>query len=189
MRTGSAQTSPERPKIGPTPHATSAGDSSVPQIARKAIYAPVWQAQATMTQPRSGKECPLATPSACRARIAFVLTGPRGVLRSKHSALWAVAGSGVESQAIRHPRPLLFAPAGPEANAFSKSLTPLENQKGEPLPEAVGDNVPQGGRSGEGAPRLRTGGPAGSPPGMFVGGTASPWHAPTPCHRDARRRP
>ena len=103
-----------------------------------------------MTAPRSEKECPLATPSACRARIAFDLAGTRVGLRSRHSAPWAVAGSGVESLAIRHPRPLLFAPAGPEANAFSKSLTPLENQKGEPLPEAVGDNVPQGGRSGEG---------------------------------------
>ena len=189
MRTRSAQTSSERPQICPTAHATGRSDSSVSPIARKAIYAPVWQIQVVMTAPRSEKECPLATPSACRAQIAFVLTGPRGVLRSRHSALWAVAGSGVESLAIRHPRPLLFAPAGPEANAFSKSLTPLENQKGEPLPEAVGDNVPQGGRSGEGAERLRTGGPAGSPPGMSVGGTAKPWQAPTPCHSDAPRRP
>jgi hypothetical protein len=189
MRTRSAQTSPERPQICPTSHATGMGDSSVPSIARKAIYAPVWQTQVAMTAPRSEKECPLATPSACRAQIAFVRTDPRGVLRSRHSAPWAVAGSGVESQAIRHPRPLLFAPAGPEANAFSKSLTPLENQKGEPLPEAVGDNVPQGGRSGEGAERLRTGGPVGSPPGMSVGGTAKPWQAPTPCLSDAPRRP
>ena len=189
MRTGSAQTSPERPHICPTAHATGMGDSSCPPIARKAICGSVWQIQVVMTAPRSGKECPLATPSACRAQIAFVRTGPRGVLRSRHSAPWAVAGSGVESQAIRHPRPLLFAPAGPKANAFSKNFTPLENQKGEPLPKAVGDNVPQGGRSGEGAERLRTGGPAGSPPGMFVGGTAKPWHAPTPCHSDAPRRP
>ena len=189
MRTGSAQTSSERPQFCPTAHAMGAGDSSRTSIARKAIYAPVGQAQVVMIAPRSEKECPLATPSACRAQIAFVRTDPGGVLRSRHSALWAVAGSGVESQAIRHPRPLLFAPAGPKANAFSKNFTPLENQKGEPLPKAVGDNVPQGGRSGEGAERLRTGGPAGSPPGMFVGGTAKPWHAPTPYHSDAPRRP
>ena len=48
----------------------------------------------------------------------------------------------------------------------------------------MGDNVPLGGRSGEGAERLRTGGPAGSPPVMSVGGTAKPWQAPTPCHSD-----
>jgi len=40
--------------------------------------------------------------------------------------------------------------------------------KGEPLPEAVGDNVPRGGRSGEAKPR--TGGAAGSPPVMFAPG-------------------
>ncbi|MDD2657789.1 MAG: hypothetical protein PHD04_03995 [Candidatus Pacebacteria bacterium] len=44
----------------------------------------------------------------------------------------------------------------------------MENQKGEPLPEAVGDNVPKGGRSGEAKPR--TGGAARSPPGMFAPG-------------------
>lgn len=180
VRTGSAQTSPERPQICPTARAAGVGDAPVPPIARKAMYAPVWQIQVVMTAPRSEKECPLATASPCRARIAFDFADPRGVLRSRHSAPWAVAGSGVESQAIRHPRPLLFAPAGPEANAFSKSLTSLENQKGGPLPEAVGDNVPQGGRPGEGAQRLRTGGPAWSPPGRSVGGPAKPEQAPTP---------
>ena len=140
-----------------------------------------------MTAPRSEKECPLATPSACRAQIAFVRTGPRDVLRSRHSAPWAVAGSGVESQAIRHPRPLLFAPAGPEANAFLKKPIPLENQKGGRCRRQWGTTSPQGGRSGEGAQRLRTGGPAWSPPGRFVGGTAKPWQAPTPCRSDALR--
>ena len=144
MRTGSAQTSPERPQICPTAHATGMGDSSVPPIARKAIYAPVDQSQAAMTQPRSEKECPLATPSACRARIAFVLTDPRGVLRSRHSALWAVAGSGVESQAIRHPRPLLFAPAGPEANAFSKTHSVGKPKGGAAAGGSGGQRPPRG---------------------------------------------
>ena len=37
------------------------------------------------------------------------------------------------------------------------------------MPQAVGDNVPRGGRSGE--PKARTGGAASSPPGMFAPGT------------------
>ena len=181
------ETAPPRPQICPTAHARGGRDSSIPPTAQKPLCAPVWPTPAKIPRPCQNKECPLATPSACRARIAFDLTGTRVGLRSRHSAPWAVAGSGVESQAIRHPRPLLFAPAGPEANAFSKSLTSLENQKGEPLPEAVGDNVPQGGRPGEGAQRLRTGGPAWSPPGRSVGGTAKPWQTPTPCHSDAAK--
>ena len=36
------------------------------------------------------------------------------------------------------------------------------------MPQAVGDNVPEGGRSGE--PKARTGGAAGSPPGMVAPG-------------------
>ena len=36
------------------------------------------------------------------------------------------------------------------------------------MPQAVGDVVPEGGRSGE--PKARTGGAAGSPPGMFAPG-------------------
>ena len=36
------------------------------------------------------------------------------------------------------------------------------------MPQAVGDNVPEGGRSGE--PKARTGGAAGSPPGRFAPG-------------------
>ena len=36
------------------------------------------------------------------------------------------------------------------------------------MPQAVGDNVPRGGRSGE--PKARTGGAAGSPPGVFAPG-------------------
>ena len=36
------------------------------------------------------------------------------------------------------------------------------------MPQAVGDNVPRGGRSGE--PKARTGGAAGSPPGMVAPG-------------------
>ena len=36
------------------------------------------------------------------------------------------------------------------------------------MPEAVGDAVPEGGRSGE--PKARTGGAAGSPPGRFAPG-------------------
>ena len=36
------------------------------------------------------------------------------------------------------------------------------------MPQAVGDNVPRGGRSGE--PKARTGGAAGSPPGRFASG-------------------
>ena len=36
------------------------------------------------------------------------------------------------------------------------------------MPQAVGDNVPRGGRSGE--PKARTGGAAGSPPEMFAPG-------------------
>ena len=36
------------------------------------------------------------------------------------------------------------------------------------MPQAAGDNVPRGGRSGE--PKARTGGAAGSPPGMFAPG-------------------
>ncbi len=36
------------------------------------------------------------------------------------------------------------------------------------MPEAVGDVVPEGGRSGE--PKARTGGAAGSPPGRFAPG-------------------
>ena len=36
------------------------------------------------------------------------------------------------------------------------------------MPEAVGDVVPEGGRSGE--PEARTGGAAGSPPGRFAPG-------------------
>lgn len=144
MRTRSAQTSSERPQICPTAHATGRSDSSVSPIARKAIYAPVWQIQVVMTAPRSEKECPLATPSACRAQIAFVLTGPRGVLRSRHSALWAVAGSGVESLAIRHPRPLLFAPAGPEANAFSKNSPHWKTKRGSHCRRQWGTTSPKG---------------------------------------------
>ena len=36
------------------------------------------------------------------------------------------------------------------------------------MPQAMGDNVPRGGRSGE--PKARTGGAAGSPPGMVAPG-------------------
>lgn len=144
MRTGSAQTSPERPQIRPTAHSTGTGDVPVPPIARKVIYAPVGQGQVAMIAPRSEKECPLATPSACRAQIAFVLTGPRGVLRSRHSALWAVAGSGVESLAIRHPRPLLFAPAGPEANAFSKNSPHWKTKRGSHCRRQWGTTSPKG---------------------------------------------
>ena len=36
------------------------------------------------------------------------------------------------------------------------------------MPQAVGDNVPRGGRSGE--PKARTGGAAGSSPGRFAPG-------------------
>ncbi|CDQ11104.1 hypothetical protein AFERRI_580014 [Acidithiobacillus ferrivorans] len=36
------------------------------------------------------------------------------------------------------------------------------------MPQAVGDKVPRGGRSGE--PKARTGGAAGSPPGRFAPG-------------------
>ena len=36
------------------------------------------------------------------------------------------------------------------------------------MPQAVGDNVPEGGRSGE--PKARTGGPCWSPPEMFASG-------------------
>ena len=67
-----------------------------------------------------------------------------------------------------------------DSGPFLDTPSPLNKIKGEPLPEAVGDNVPKGGRSGEAKPR--TGGPAGSPPGRFVGGPAKPEQAPTPCH-------
>jgi hypothetical protein len=54
--------------------------------------------------------------------------------------------------------------SGPFLDAFS----PLKKIKGEPMPQAVGDNVPRGGRSGE--PKARTGGAASSPPGMVAPG-------------------
>ena len=47
------------------------------------------------------------------------------------------------------------------------------------MPQAWGDVVPEGGRSGE--PKARTGGAAGSPPEMFapgaVGGKRAPLHS------------
>ena len=44
------------------------------------------------------------------------------------------------------------------------------------MPEAVGDAVPEGGRSGE--PKARTGGAAGSPPGRFAPGAEGDKRAP-----------
>lgn len=73
---------------------------------------------------------------------------------------------------------------GLSKSSFEKTFL-LGDPKGEPLPEAVGDNVPKGGRSGEAKPR--TGGPAWSPPGRSVGGPAKPEQAPTPCHRDGSK--
>ena len=162
MRTGSAQTSPERPQIRPTAHSTGTGDVPVPPIARKAICAPVWQIQVVMTAPRSEKECPLATPSACRAQIAFDLAGPRVVLRSRHSALWAVAGSGVDLQANRHPRPLHLAPAGLELKLVYKNLPPWR-LKGGAAAGGSGGQSPQRGsiRRGEAEDRGTSRVPAG----------------------------
>ena len=57
-------------------------------------------------------------------------------------------------------------------------IPPIVESLGEPL--GRGAIVPGGGRSGEGAERLRTGGTAGSPPVMLVGGPAQPEQAPTP---------
>ena len=120
------------------------GDVPAPPIARKAIYAPVGQDQVAMTAPRSEKECPLATASPCRAQIAFDLAGPRVVLRSKHSALWAVAGSGVDLQANRHPRPLHLAPAGLELKLFYKNPYSLETQRGSRCRRQWGTTSPKG---------------------------------------------
>ena len=44
------------------------------------------------------------------------------------------------------------------------------------MPQAWGDVVPEGGRSGE--PKARTGGAAGSPPGMFAPGARGGKRAP-----------
>ena len=55
-----------------------------------------------------------------------------------------------------------------DSGPFLDTPSPLNKIKGEPMPQAVGDNVPRGGRSGE--PKARTGGAAGSPPGMFAPG-------------------
>jgi hypothetical protein len=78
---------------------------------------------------------------------------------------------------------LIDTPAGPGAKALFKTPSTGELEKGEPLPKAVGDHVPRGGRFGEAKPR--TGGPAWSPSGMFVGGPAKPEQAPTHCHCDS----
>ena len=108
------------------------------------------------------KECPFATPSACRAQIAFDLAGPRVGLRSRHSALWAVAGSGVDLQANRHPRPLHFAPAGLELKLVYKNLPPWR-LKGGAAAGGSGGQRPQRGsiRRGEAEDRGTSRVPAG----------------------------
>ena len=131
----------------------------VPQIAGNAVYAPS-SSDSTIQTP---KECPLATPSACRARITFDRAGPRVVLRSKHSALWAVAVASNDSPANRPPLLAVLCPCGAGAKALFQKACFTAKPKGGADAEGIGGRgVHGGGRSGE--PKARTGGAARSPP-------------------------
>ena len=63
---------------------------------------------------------------------------------------------------------IYLRPSKTDSGSFLDTSSPLNKIKGEPMPQAMGDNVPRGGRSGE--PKARTGGAAGSPPGMVAPG-------------------
>ncbi len=74
-----------------------------------------------------------------------------------------------------------FDPSGPELKLYFVTcykIPRLSKVGGGRL--SGGLSPPEGGRSGEGAERLRTGGTAGSPPVMFVGGPTKSEQAPTP---------
>ena len=91
------------------------------------------------------KECPLATPSACRARIAFDRAGPRVVLRSRHSALWAVAVASNDSQANRPPLLAVLCRCAAGAKALFQKASPIAKPKGGADAGGSGGRSPQRG--------------------------------------------
>ncbi len=99
-------------------------DSSLPPKRQKRDLS-ACNAHSAATAPHGPhKECPLATPSACRARIAFDRAGLGLALRSRHSALWAVAVASVNSQANRPPLLAVLCPCGAGAKALFKNTPP-----------------------------------------------------------------
>ena len=91
------------------------------------------------------KECPLATPSACRARMAFDRVGHRAVLRSRHSALWAVAVASNDLQANRPPLLAPLCPCGAwSQSSFQKAPSPENQKRGSRCRRQWGTKSPEG---------------------------------------------
>jgi hypothetical protein len=121
------------------------GDSSVPPIAQNAIYAPATPIQSRRHRIATAKECPLATASPCRARITFDRAGPRVVLRSRHSALWAVAVASNDLQANRPPLLAVLCPCGAGAKSLFKKARPTgKRERGSRCRRQWGTTSPEG---------------------------------------------